>query len=236
MTDTEPTDLQAYLEKPEKKCSVDICPADMDDCRIYQDYLRLKKDYQRLQKLSIKDDLTGYYNYAFLMTTLSNEMERTRRSGLSCAIIMADIDHFKIVNDEFGHEAGNLALKRVSSLWKQNIRKVDFPCRYGGEEFLFILPNETMPQAIHMAKRLRIKLETDPLRLKGKTIFLTASFGVHEYNGLSHHTPTEFIEEADRILYKAKQAGRNCVLPEAPPLTPASRQISMAERMILYGE
>jgi diguanylate cyclase (GGDEF)-like protein len=218
-----------------KNCTVDICPADMDDCRIYQDYLRLKKDYQRLQKLSIKDDLTGYYNYAFLMTTLSNEMERTRRSGLSCAIIMADIDYFKITNDQFGHEAGNLALKQVSRLWKQNIRKVDFPCRYGGEEFLFILPNEKLIQAVHMAERLRIKLETFPLRLKEKTVFLTASFGVHEYNGLSH-TPTEFIEKADRLLYKAKQSGRNCVFPEVPPAPSASRQISAAERMVLYGE
>jgi two-component system, cell cycle response regulator len=220
----------------EKNGDVEICPADMDGCRIYQDYLRLKKEHQRLQKLSIKDDLTGYFNYAFLMTTLSNEMERTRRSGLSCAIIMADIDYFKITNDKFGHEAGNLALKKVSRLWKQNIRKVDFACRYGGEEFLFILPNEKLTQAIHMAERLRIKLETFPLRLKEKTVFLTASFGVHEYNGLSHHTPTEFIEKADRFLYKAKQSGRNCVLPEVPPAPSASRQISAAERMVLYGE
>jgi diguanylate cyclase (GGDEF)-like protein len=219
-----------------KNCAVDICPADMDDCPIYHDYLRLKKDYLRMQKRSITDDLTGYYNYAFLMKTLSNEMERTRRSGLSLAIIMADIDHFKVINDQLGHEAGNLALKQVSSLWKKNIRRVDFPCRYGGEEFLFILPNERLAQAIHMAERLRFQLEKCPVRVKEKTLFLTASFGVHEYNGLSHYTPAEFIEKADRLLYKAKHAGRNCVLPENPPPTPASRQISKAERMALYGE
>jgi diguanylate cyclase (GGDEF)-like protein len=219
-----------------KNCAVDICPADMDDCPIYHDYLRLKKDYLRMQKRSITDDLTGYYNYAFLMKTLSNEMERTRRSGLSLAIIMADIDHFKIVNDQFGHEAGNLALKQISSLWKQNIRRVDFPCRYGGEEFLFILPNEKLAKAIHIAERLRIKLEACPFRFKDKTLCLTASFGVHEYNGLGHYTPNGFIEKADRLLYQAKQTGRNCVLPEIPPAPSVSRQISAAERMALYGK
>ncbi len=95
------------------------CPADINDCPIHRKYEALKKAYRRLKKFSIRDELTGYYNYSFLMTTLSNEMERTRRSGLPCCIILTDIDHFKTVNDEWGHESGNLALKAVTGLWRK---------------------------------------------------------------------------------------------------------------------
>ena len=209
------------------------CPAGIIDCPVQQKYESLKKAYRRLKRFSIRDELTGYYNYSFLVTTLGNEMERTRRSGLPCCIILADIDHFKIINDEFGHESGNLALKAVTRLWKQNIRQVDYPCRYGGEEFLFILPNEKLVNAIQTAERLREKLERHGLYLKNQRIRLTASFGVSEYNGMSQYSVNELIEKADQFLYQAKHAGRNCTCPNHLPRTD-SQQLSMAERMALY--
>lgn len=209
------------------------CPAGIIDCPVQQKYESLKKAYRRLKRFSIRDELTGYYNYSFLVTTLNNEMERTRRSGLPCCIILADIDHFKIINDEFGHEAGNLALKAVTGLWKQNIRQVDYPCRYGGEEFLFILPNEKLVNAIQTAERLREKLERHGLYLKKQRIQLTASFGVSEYNGMSQYSANELIEKADQFLYQAKHIGRNCTCPNNLPRTD-SQQLSMAERMALY--
>ena len=222
-------DCPQIKERTEKECPAGVC-----DCSVYQDYLSLKKAYQRLKRFAIKDELTGYYNYSFLMATLGNEMERTRRSGLPCCIVLADIDHFKVINDEFGHESGNLALQAVTGLWKRNIRQVDYACRYGGEEFLFILPNEKLANAIHTAERLRKKLAQYPLQLKKKSIQLTASFGVCEYNGLSHHSAGDLVEKADSFLYQAKYTGRNRTCPAIPPEPNESRQISMAERIALY--
>jgi len=229
---TSKTGQVASPTNPEMKAHE--CPAGFNDCPVYRDYMSLKKDHQRLKQLSIKDELTGYYNYSFIMTALENEMERTRRSGLPCCVILTDIDHFKNINDEFGHESGNLALKTVTRLWKQNIRQVDYPCRYGGEELLFILPNEKLVNAIHTAERLRKILEKYPLHLKKQRIRLTASFGVCEYNGVRHLSPGELIEKADHFLYQAKHAGRNRTCPHGPPPRTESQQISTAERIALY--
>jgi len=209
------------------------CPADMKSCQIYDDYLRLKKECEHLRSLSIKDELTGYYNYSFLMNTLDCEMERTMRSGLPTSIIMADIDFFKRINDQFGHESGNKALRWASRILKENIRKMDFPCRYGGEEFVFILPNEKLSSAVKMAERLRWKLETSPLILKNQSITLTASFGVEEYSGYKKDNATQFIERADAFMYKAKKTGRNRTCYDKKRLIPESRQISMDERKAL---
>ncbi len=209
------------------------CPADMSKCQIYDDYIRLKMECERLRKLSIKDELTGYYNYSFLMNTLSCEMERSRRSGLPTSIIMADIDFFKRINDRFGHESGNIALQWASKILKKTIRRMDFPCRYGGEEFLFILPNEKLSNAVKMAERLRQTLETTPLILKKCPVILTASFGVDEYNGYKNDTTAGFIERADTFMYQAKQTGRNRTCYDKKRLIPESQQISLDERVAL---
>lgn len=209
------------------------CPADIKKCLIYADYIRLKKECERLRSLSIKDELTGYYNYSFLMNTLDCEMERTRRSGLPTSIIMVDIDFFKRINDQFGHESGNISLRWATRILKENIRKMDFPCRYGGEEFLFILPNEKLINAVKMAERLRQKLESTPLILKNQAIILTASLGVEEYNGYKNDNATKFIERADKFMYQAKKTGRNRICYDKKRLIPESRQISMDERKAL---
>jgi len=208
----------------------------MNNCRIYDAYVRLKLECERLKKLSIKDELTGYYNYAFLMSTLNNEIERTKRSGLSTSIIMADIDFFKRINDRFGHELGNVVLRRASRIWKENIRKMDFPCRYGGEEFVFILPNESLANAVKMAERLRSKLETAPLLLKDKPVTLTASFGVDQYNGHGKETAAGMIERADKLMYQAKQSGRNRIGYDKNRVIPPAQQISVQERKALYDQ
>jgi diguanylate cyclase (GGDEF)-like protein len=212
------------------------CPAKMNNCRIYDAYVRLKLECARLKKLSIKDELTGYYNYAFLMNTLNNEIERTKRSGLSTSIIMADIDFFKRINDKFGHEMGNVVLRRASRIWKENIRKMDFPCRYGGEEFVFILPGENLANAVKMAERLRSKLAIAPLLLKNESVTLTASFGVEQYNGHGNDTAASIIERVDRLMYQAKQSGRNCTCYDKSRVVPPAQQISIQERKALYNQ
>ena len=210
------------------------CPMDIKQCQFYDDYIRLKKECERLKKLSIKDELTGYYNYAFLLNTLDCEMERTRRSGLPTSIIMADIDFFKRINDQFGHECGNTALRWASTIFKRNIRRMDFPCRYGGEEFVFVLPNEGLANAVKMAERLRKALATTPLILKNESVTLTASFGVESYKGFHYDTVNQFIERSDAWMYQAKKTGRNRICYNRKALTTESRQISMEERIALF--
>jgi len=210
------------------------CPMDIKQCQFYDDYIRLKKECERLKKLSIKDELTGYYNYAFLLNTLHCEMERTRRSGLPTSIIMADIDFFKRINDQFGHECGNTALRWASTIFKRNIRRMDFPCRYGGEEFVFVLPNEGLANAAKMAERLRKALAGTPLILKNKSVTLTASFGVEAYNGYHNDAVNQFIERADAWMYHAKKTGRNRICYNRTPLTQESRQITVEERKALF--
>ncbi len=211
-----------------------MCPEDMTECWIYKAYIRLKKECRRLEKLSIKDELTGYYNYAFLMDTLTYEIERAKRSGQPASIIMADIDHFKRINDTFGHENGNAALRRASRILADNIRKMDFPCRYGGEEFVFILPNASLANAVKMAERLRQNLAAAPLLIKNEPVTLTASLGVEEYDRYGNDTAAGIIARADKLMYQAKQAGRNRICYDAKRLIPPARQLSLQERKALY--
>jgi len=205
----------------------------MTSCQIYTDYLRLKKECKLLRSKAIKDELTGYYNYSFLMNTLESEIERTRRSGLPTSLIMGDIDFFKKVNDRFGHESGNKALQWATRIFKENIRKMDIPCRYGGEEFVFIIPCEDLFNTVNTAERLRYKLEKAPLTLKKQSVVLTASFGVAEYNGYRNESAKQFIERADKLMYKAKKSGRNRTCHDKKRLVPKSQQISLDERKAL---
>jgi GGDEF domain-containing protein len=116
------------------------CPLTNTDCPLMEALADSRAECKRLQKLSRTDPLSGFFNLRHFQETLEIEMERTRRSGLSTSLIMIDIDHFKQVNDFYGHETGNDALCWASRAFKNNIRRLDVPCRYGGEEFAIILP------------------------------------------------------------------------------------------------
>jgi diguanylate cyclase (GGDEF)-like protein len=126
-------------------------------------------------------------------------------------LIMLDLDHFKLINDNFGHENGNKALKLVSGTIRDNIRRIDIPCRYGGEEFAIILPGIRLKQAIRAAERLRVSMENNPLLINGELIRLTASFGVDSYESDENIPGKGFIERTDEFLLEAKQNGRNRV-------------------------
>ncbi len=210
------------------------CPAQIKHCPVVEELVELKNECRRLQEMTRRDTLTGYFNFRYLLEALSDEMERTRRTGLPTGLIMIDIDHFKRVNDTFGHEVGNKALKWCTRLWRSNIRRIDIPCRYGGEEFAIVLPSTRLAQAVRAAERLRGAIADDPLDLGNTQIGLTASFGVDVYTAKETLEPKEFISRADGFLLNAKETGRNCVRYPGEGVEPASTELSQEEREALF--
>ncbi|MGB9846659.1 MAG: GGDEF domain-containing protein, partial [Desulfotomaculales bacterium] len=165
-----------------------------------------KKMEEELRCLSITDPLTDAYNRRYFMQVLEQEIERTRRTGLSFSIIMADLDHFKNVNDRFGHAAGDRVLKSLVELINARIRKIDCLARWGGEEFVILLPDTPVDKAAGLADELRERLSRTDIPGVGR---VTASFGVVGY--CPEDTAYSLIMRADNMLYEAKAAGRNCV-------------------------
>lgn len=160
---------------------------------------------------AVTDDLTGLYNKRHFRQTLDRETNRIRRYGGSLALILFDIDHFKKINDDYGHPAGDLVLGSLGRLVQRNVRNVDCPCRYGGEEFAVILPCTGAEGALVLAERLRRKVAEElAVDFEGHRLTVTCSFGVGEFS--SDGDTAETLEaRTDKALYKAKEEGRNRV-------------------------
>lgn len=210
------------------------CFQDYVNCPLKSEFNRLKQECKTLRDLAKIDELTEFFNFRYLKSVLESEMERTRRSGLSTGLIMADLDHFKRINDTHGHQNGNLALKWVARIWKSSIRKIDIPCRYGGEEFVFILPNSSIDDVIQTAERLRTGLSSLPIQLENESVRLTASFGVDAYRGNENFTADAFIHKVDRLVLKAKDTGRNRICYNSESLAHPSTGVTPEERASLF--
>lgn len=206
------------------------CPLKTEGCPLIDEVRRLKEACKRLQILSQVDSLTELFNFGYLLDALDKEMERTRRTSLSTSLIMLDLDHFKHINDSLGHEAGNIALKWSSNILRNNLRRIDIPCRYGGEEFAVILPGTSLSQAVLGAERLRNGLANLPVEIDNKTVRLTASFGVDAYDGREDITAEEFIERTDHFLLDAKAKGRNRVCYDESKVSVKTTEVSSEER------
>lgn len=169
-----------------------------------------------IQHLSITDPLTGCYNRRQLDEHLPAEIERSFRYHRPLSVVFADIDHFKRINDQWGHAAGDAVLRAIVQRFEQALRaQVDWVARYGGEEFLVVLPERGHEEARQVAERLRQLVGKNPVVVGANHITVTASFGVAEYaNG---DTPATLLGRADHVLYQAKAQGRNRVLVAAPP-------------------
>src|SRR3989475_101941 len=172
---------------------------------------RLRESRRELERLSVTDDLTGLYNRRYLMEALANELRRSRRLDHPCALLMADVDHFKEYNDAYGHLAGDEALARVATILRETTRDVDCAARNGGEEFVVLLPETKAAGAIETAQRIRTRLATDEL-VGGK---LSVSIGVAQFPE-DGDAPEALLASADAALYRAKREGRDRVL-RAPP-------------------
>jgi diguanylate cyclase (GGDEF)-like protein len=207
-----------------------------DDCLILDELAGLKNECLRLQNLSETDGLTGLYNYKYLIKTLDIEMERTLRTGLSTALIMIDLDHFKKINDTYGHEAGNAALKAAAAVWTKNVRRLDIVCRYGGEEFAVVLPGIRLHRAAMSAQRLRQALSASPVDADGSMIALTASFGVEVFGSANtFNSPEAFIKAADEMLIAAKRQGRNRICYREMGKRADATILSIDEKEALVG-
>lgn len=167
-----------------------------------------------LKKLSYQanvDGLTGILNRRELMQQAANEIETSHRSGLSLGIILIDLDFFKHINDKYGHVAGDEVLKQVTACFRKRLRGIDILGRYGGEEFVILLPGADIDNSLRVAERLREDMAGCNLVVKAEKITLTASFGVHAMQAKKNTTITELLAIADRALYQAKANGRNQV-------------------------
>jgi diguanylate cyclase (GGDEF)-like protein len=175
----------------------------------------LKQAMQDLREQSITDPLTGLYNRRYLLELLPRELVRAGRNGTHIAVIMVDVDHFKRINDSFGHDAGDLALRAIGPLLKQSIRRSDIACRFGGEEFLLILPEATSEGAARRAEAIRAAIKLLNLIHLGRALgAITASLGVALYP--DHASDADaLLRSADESLYKAKDGGRDRVVISA---------------------
>jgi len=173
---------------------------------------RLRETRTELERLSVTDALTGLYNRLRMMEAVDNEVRRSRRLHHRFSVVMADVDLFKQYNDEFGHPAGDVVLKRVATIMREASRDVDFVARYGGEEFLIMMPETEIGGAAEFAERIRKKIANERLP-DGK---ITLSLGVSAFP-MHGDTPDQLIAEADAALYLAKRGGGNRVVAAARP-------------------
>jgi diguanylate cyclase (GGDEF)-like protein len=165
---------------------------------------------RRLKTLASTDELTGLTNRRRMLEHIREELTRMKRSGRSGALIMADIDHFKQVNDKHGHACGDAVLIGVADTLRERLRSQDFIARWGGEEFLFLLPETDESGALIAAEKIRNAIEESTMEWEGKQLNVTMTFGVAPLDpavGID-----ESISRADDALYTGKQAGRNRVM------------------------
>jgi diguanylate cyclase (GGDEF)-like protein len=172
--------------------------------------LRNAQLFHEVRENSLRDGLTGCFNRTHALAVIDMELRRAHRSRLPVSLIMLDIDHFKDVNDRYGHLCGDAVLAAVGARMLEVLRGSDLKCRYGGEEFLVLLPETPLDGAKRVADTLCRDLAEMPIVWKGQTLSITASLGV----AVAH--PAEFdgpalIGRADAALYRAKDQGRNCV-------------------------
>lgn len=195
----------------------------------------LKVEVETLKEQAQTDALTGLYNYRFFADALPREMERAQRSLQPMSMIMVDIDHFKKLNDQWGHEVGNQALIHIAKLIFQTIRKLDLACRFGGEEFVVILPNTDLRQSIYVANRIREVIEMTALQVDAQSINITASLGVDEYRANHSDTTDSFVERVDTWLYQAKHSGRNKVMYPDQLEIPVATNVTVDEKDALFN-
>ena len=190
------------------------------------DHAAIAIENARLYAMAITDEKTGLYNHSHFLRRLASELDRADRYAESLSLLMIDLDHFKVVNDRYGHQAGDAVLAEVGRLLRCTVRSHDIAARYGGEEFALILPggpidapahSPNLPRAVFqgavaLAERLRRTIAGHAFAIpEGRTLQITVSIGCAHYPAEGLTTESQLIEEADRMLYEAKRGGRDRV-------------------------
>jgi diguanylate cyclase (GGDEF)-like protein len=187
-----------------------------------QNQLALIHAYSELRRLAVTDPLTGVANRRRLMEVGDSEMARAGRSTEPVAVLMLDIDHFKRVNDTWGHPAGDAVIQHLASTAAALVRASDTVGRLGGEEFAIVLPTAAAAGAAEFAERLRTRIASTPVEWQGARIPITISVGVAERNLTRDADFSALLGRADQALYRAKSSGRNKVVTDLPDASPPS--------------
>lgn len=204
-----------YLSKPANPLELSTRTRVMLRIKALQD--KLKTRIRQLERLSIVDGLTGLYNKKYLYEFIKREIKRTERFGMMMACIMMDVDHFKKINDTYGHPCGDAVLKELGALLGDMIRGYDFAARYGGDEFTVVLPQQTSRKNTqNVAERIRRAIEGQKFTVKSRSkrqpLRITVSLGVAVFPDKTMIDYESLIERADEALYQAKLQGRNRIV------------------------
>lgn len=179
----------------------------------HSDFLRNRLEAS--VEMAVTDSLTGLHNRRYMETHLKTLLGEAAQKGLPLSVIIADIDHFKQVNDTYGHDAGDQVLKEFATRLQRNSRGVDLTCRLGGEEFVIVMPDTDLRHAFQVGERMRACIAADPFQIsQDKSVAITASVGIATFSG-SDETPASIYKRADNALYAAKRSGRNRVISHA---------------------
>ena len=170
-----------------------------------------------LRKQASRDCLTEFFNRGAMFEVLSRELKRAERESDNLSLIMTDLDHFKQVNDKFGHAAGDAVLREAARRMAACVRPYDAPCRYGGEEFVIVMPGCEIDDAIARAEDIRAQVAASPIHVPEGLVHVTCSVGVTATSGLAGFDSSALLREADEALYVAKNKGRNRVEVFAQP-------------------
>jgi len=192
------------IEVPDKGKGILEVSVDVTKLKTIQE--KLEDANRQLEIQAVSDSLTGLLNHKAIYEKLEDEIKRVKRYNCDLSVVMMDIDDFKVVNDTWGHQMGDRVLRRVSDIIMESIRDMDVAGRYGGEEFLIILPYTDIKGAMKLSERIKKEIGMEEF---GKDIRITISGGVASYNGESTLT---LVEKADINLYKAKQMGKNRIV------------------------
>lgn len=211
--------------KQEEELTAKIMEQNRKLKRAFEDIERVNEELVRanreLERIARHDALSGLLNRITLFNAVDAEIERTLRTGTPLSGIMIDIDHFKNINDNYGHQCGDDVIRMIGNWLLGNLRKYDIAGRYGGEEFFVVLPNTRLNHAAKIAERFRKTVQTYTIECNSHAIQITASMGVAEYR--MGETRDMWINRCDRAMYVAKNRGRNQVVADTFPLGPSGR-------------
>jgi len=177
---------------------------------------RLRDNMQMSIELAITDGLTGLFNRRYMETHLGTLVDQSAARGKPITVLVLDIDYFKAINDSYGHDAGDDVLREFSLRIRKATRNIDLACRYGGEEFVIVMPETDMAVATAVAERLRRRIATEPFAIQkgARHLEVTISIGIAALSGVGDDAAT-ILKRADQALYRAKRDGRNRVVPDA---------------------
>jgi two-component system cell cycle response regulator len=177
---------------------------------------RLRDNAQKSIELAITDALTSLYNRRYMESHLSTLIDQAIGRGKPLSVLIVDIDYFKAINDTHGHDAGDDVLREFALRIRKSIRGIDLACRYGGEEFVVVMPETDLAVATMVAERLRRRIATEAFKIEQgqKTVDVTISIGIAALNDAKDNAAT-VLKRADQALYRAKREGRNRVVPDA---------------------